>query len=135
MKSKNDRDCRDWLTSLLFSRLFTTQLTISVTFLMICKNITVFQDIFFQKISTKLLCTVSPYIFDILFLHLFTFLYQKLQKSKKCYYFKMAPRCIFLRFLCTFQMQLVKRRHNMRYFKVQIWKFWIIPSILSIKWS
>ena len=67
---------------------FTTQLTLWVTFLMICKNITVFQDYFLQKISTKLLCAVSPYILDILFLHLFTFYISKITKIEKVLLFQ-----------------------------------------------
>ena len=115
---------------------FTTQLTLRVTFLMICREYHCLPRLFFAKNFDKVaLHSFSFYFWHFVFAFVYFFLYQKLQKSKKCYYFKMAPRSIFLRLLCTFQMQLAERRHNMRNFWVQIWKFWLIPSILNIKCS
>ena len=129
----------DLLTSLLFSRLFIPILQPnwqlgslfwwSVRISLSSK--TFFYKKFQQSCFAQFLLIFLTFCFCICLL----FAYQKLQKSKKCYYFKMAPRSIFLRLSCTFQMQLVKRRHNMMDFRVQIWKFWLIPSILSIKCS
>ena len=117
MKSKNDRD-GDWLTSLLFSRLFIPILQLnwqlgSLFWWSVRKSLsskTIFCKIFWQSCFVQFLLIFLTFCFCICLL----FFTKKFKKSKKCYYFKMAPRRIFLRFLCTFQMQLVKRRQICR---------------------